>query len=180
MNRIMNQELLPTSGIRAGLSAITPTAFLPITGILLASPLPDCSIVCQWSRMQCMRYSICLSLFSACMQYLTLIRTRFVFFCIAWRLLRLSILVTVYFLCHSIIFWRLPAWRLHPCLKAATCDCFEIFSIDFLQSALCWSLRLRWRLIMYACRCIYVILRVVAFKSERPPFAVLETLIFSA
>ena len=40
----MNRELLPTSGIRAGLSAITPAAFLPIPGILLASPLPDCSI----------------------------------------------------------------------------------------------------------------------------------------
>ena len=29
--------------------------------------------VCQWSRMQCMCYSMCLSLFSECMQYLTLI-----------------------------------------------------------------------------------------------------------
>ena len=44
MNRILNRELLPTSGIRAGLSAITPAAFLPISGILLAIPLPDCSI----------------------------------------------------------------------------------------------------------------------------------------
>ena len=44
MNRTLNWDLLPTSGIRAGLSAITPAAFLPIPGILLASPLPDCSI----------------------------------------------------------------------------------------------------------------------------------------
>ena len=44
MNRISNRELYLTSGIRAGLSAITPAAFLPIAGILLASPLPDCSI----------------------------------------------------------------------------------------------------------------------------------------
>ena len=44
VNSNWNRELLPTSGIRAGLSAITPAAFLPIPGILLASPLPDCSI----------------------------------------------------------------------------------------------------------------------------------------
>ena len=45
----MNQELLPTSGIRAGLSAITPAAFLSIV-ILLASPFhcQNAPSVCQW------------------------------------------------------------------------------------------------------------------------------------
>ena len=128
-----NRELLPTTGIRAGLSAITPAASLP--GILLAIPLPDCSIslpveshansfmiefVC-WGNPNPYQRFVC------------------VFFCISLRLLRLSILVTAYFLCHSINFWRLPAWRLQPCLKAATCDCFEVCVV--LETAHNWRLR---------------------------------------
>ena len=70
MNRILNRDLLPTSGIRAGLSTITSAAFLPFCLPVHCETAPS---VCQSSRMQCMRYSICLSLFSACMQYLTLI-----------------------------------------------------------------------------------------------------------
>ena len=74
--------------------------------------------VCQWSRMQCMCYSICLSLFSVCMQYLTLI---LILLCAATSSFLLDFWV-------SPCYWMLH-WRLH--LAQYRCAAKPIFNILF-------------------------------------------------
>ena len=123
----INRELLPTSGIRAGLSAITPAAFLPIPGILLASTVhcQTAPSVCQWHEKS-----------SLCVHAIPNPNPELFFCCIFMREFRICL--KPYFL-WALFWWAAACYVVKGVVWS--CSCIVSVSCDLLVSWTLWYLR---------------------------------------